>query len=616
VSRVVLHIDEDPTLPAGVAEELARQGCELLQTGDPEQAMRWVEERKPALVLAEIELAGCDGPDLLSGVCSVSDAPPLVVLTKAQHSSPIYGEAVALGATDVLSKPVLAETLLSRIQVLASRSPQTEEIQRPSGSQSVGMCGDLALTPLPELLARLNRRGDSGVLMVKRSRARLAVQVRNGSPVAVSSNRRAQPRGTAEKIAEVAEGELFEGFCWTEGSYKLVEGGRLKPDTALEISRDYTSLVLKGVFQKSPMAQVRDRLRKLASLYVSTVEAKRNTDGLGLTRDQVQYLSSLPGRTTVADVLESNLFEERLLYGIWVIGRLKLDTAPKPASDEEIGAAVDAVATADAAPGIEAPAPEPTPLPAEETRAEPAVSHPQDMPAQLVELSQRVLAVDDFEVLDVPLFAPDKQVHNAYERMLAEIPEGALDSTDANVRGRAMRIRDRIESAYEHLKDAETRRQHALLRQEKEQDGGAEASAERALEAERWFRKGEQCLMKRRYEEAAEGFGMAAHLDPDEGEYLAHLGYALYLSKPGDSVIQREAMEHVAAGVKRSPERPLSYIYLGRILRGQGDTDAARRVFQRALRIRPHFHIAQQVLRLLKAHAKQGKGILSKLFGR
>ena len=108
----------------------------------------------------------------------------------------------------------------------------------------------------------------------------------------------------------------------------------------------------------------------------------------------------------------------------------------------------------------------------------------------------------------------------------------------------------------------------------------------------------EQCLMKRRYEEAAEGFGMAAHLDPDEGEYLAHLGYALYLSKPGDSVIQREAMEHVAAGVKRSPERPLSYIYLGRILRGQGDTDAARRVFQRALRIR----------QLIRAHEIRGGG--------
>ena len=226
------------------------------------------------------------------------------------------------------------------------------------------------------------------------------------------------------------------------------------------------------------------------------------------------------------------------------------------------------------------------------------------------------MAVDDFEVLDVPLFAPDGQIHSAYERVLAQIPQEALDSADPLIRERATRIRGRIEAAYEHLKDPEIRRAYMLLRQEKEQGGDEKVSAERALEAETWFRKGERSLKSKRYEKAAESFGMASHLDPAEGEYLSHLGYALYLSKPGEAVVQREAIEHIANSIKKSPDREISYVYLGRILRAQGETETAGKVFRRALRIRPDCLAAKQELRLLEMREKKGKGILSKLFKR
>ena len=166
------------------------------------------------------------------------------------------------------------------------------------------------------------------------------------------------------------------------------------------------------------------------------------------------------------------------------------------------------------------------------------------------------------------------------------------------------------------MKDAETRRAYAVLRQEEEQDRDARTSAPRALEAERWFRKGSGLLDGRRYSEAAEAFGMASHLDPGEGEYLAHLGFALYLSNPGEEVVRKEAMEHIANGIKRSPDRELPYVFLARLLRAKGETETARKVLRRALRIRPGCIPAQRELRLLEMRSRKGLGVLKRLFGR
>jgi tetratricopeptide (TPR) repeat protein len=265
------------------------------------------------------------------------------------------------------------------------------------------------------------------------------------------------------------------------------------------------------------------------------------------------------------------------------------------------------------------PRPEPrparSPKPSAPTGAVAAVGAPDEISKRLRELARRVTAGDDFEVLEVPVDVSEGALREAYRRRMAEIPDGALDSPDLGVRVQAERVRDRIESAYAHLNDPESRRAYSLLRKEEDQDRQAGTAAERALEGERWFRKGRGHLEQKRYEQAAEAFGMASHLDPGEGEYLSHLGYALFLSKPGNKVVQREAMEHVANGIKRSPTREISYIYLGRILKARGDEDAALKLFRRALRVRPDSHPALQEIRLLEMRKRKSKGILSRILG-
>jgi cytochrome c-type biogenesis protein CcmH/NrfG len=109
---------------------------------------------------------------------------------------------------------------------------------------------------------------------------------------------------------------------------------------------------------------------------------------------------------------------------------------------------------------------------------------------------------------------------------------------------------------------------------------------------------------------------MAAHLDPEEGEDVSHLGSARYLSNPENELVQLEAMEHVAKGIKLSPDREKPYIFLGRMFKATGDMESARKMFQRALKIRPDSHAALQEVRVLTLRESKGKGLLDRLLKR
>ena len=921
---LILHIDDDPDLPGGVPETLEEDGYEVAHTADPEEAMRLAQERRPALVLMELELRDCDGPDLMTGIREIdAGAIPVLVVTKAARDSALHGEAISLGVADFLGKPIGGAKLLNAIQEIA---PLPGRIVRRAARAAAGLSGDLAETPMPELLARLRRRGATGLLRVRHGRLRVGVQLRNGSPVGVSSNRR----------SAVAEVVLHEAFRWQRGRFAFSEDGWLEPEAMLELAGDPAALLLTGVLDASPGEQVHERLAKRESLYVSCPDpafSRFEAQGIQFTPEQREQLERLGGDDTLSVLLVSGTFGERLLYALWVAGWLELRTAPTLDLTELLGDAEPEVAEPAAAPpaskavereadefrrareererelaalarsreeqerelerlarareqrlseieelerarearaqehealapaleeqareiealgrtrarharelqtlvrareehereleelarareererahealapalderareldeltearaerareleeltkaraeragelealarvreehqreveelarareehgrelatlaaalderkreletleharherereiaslarvreeherevaalakvreeseaeiealaqehalllreqealtreteALAAPStapdpveraqpsdgPEPSHSPPEAT-ARPAPPAPKEAPAQpsattreepaptygglaviaakgddaksgsvgdaIRTLAKRVLSGDDFEALGITADATDAEVQRAYDATLREIPD--IEPTAANLvhAQQAQRIRARADAAYANLRDAEKRRAYSLLREEEEQDRKAKPSAERALEGERWLRKGKAHLERKEYERAVEAFGMAAHLDPDQGEYASHLGYALFLSNPDDEVVQSEAMEHLAAGIKRAPRHEHSYLYLGRIMKAKGDVEVAKKIFKKALGIKRDFHPAIQELRVLEMRERTGKSVLSRLIGR
>jgi tetratricopeptide (TPR) repeat protein len=106
---------------------------------------------------------------------------------------------------------------------------------------------------------------------------------------------------------------------------------------------------------------------------------------------------------------------------------------------------------------------------------------------------------------------------------------------------------------------------------------------------------------------------MAVHCDPSQGDYHAHLGYALYRSNPGVEVLRREALEHVAKGVKLAPGREKPLLFLGRIFRESGEIATAAKVLRRALELSPDSPALVQEMCLIQGTTKRSnRGFLAR----
>ena len=652
VADTILYVDDAPALPAGAADALLRVGYRLVHTADPDTALRMARRQAPRILLLEVLLPSCDGLRLIERIRSWEEPAgrvPILILTRGERSPELYGRALELGVTDFLCKPVLAAELLAAVLECGERRSQADPSDPPGRPSAIEFSGDLAESPLPELLHRLHRLGATGVLILQHEAEGREIQLRNGSPIAVASNRGSETLedflvrtkrisgaehealverleaglgssreilvamgalGEAEleaAIGQRAREPVLEGFSWLCGNYCFEPGKKLEPGARLDLDQSPARLLFEGVLQWAPTEMIRELIQRRARFYLSRVERPSyRFDELGPEARAPEALEGLLGDRSVAEVLASGEIAERVLYGLLVTRFIEVHPDPVLLLRE----ALTPIPPARAAAPPERLRPAPVPSQAAEGAGAGSVE------SELSRLASRISSQDDFAVLGVEPDASDGEVRDAYELLLGIVPR-----TDASVEGSgiadlARKVRDRIEKAYARLRDADSRHAFAALRREGQKTRAAEARASRQLEAESWFRKGEDSLRRKRYSEAAEAFGMAAHLDPNAGEYRAHLGYALHLDNPLNELIRREALEHIAKGIKLSPDREKPLLFLGRVFKAAGELENARKLFRRVLKIKPDCDDARRELRQLTVPTPTRKSFLDRLLGR
>lgn len=551
VLKTVLLIDSDPTYFKILEDKLRKEGFEFFITDRRQEAIALVQREKPGLILLEVLLADCNGFELLREIRELSKDStqiPVVLLTQCQRTARAYSQALELDVKDFLTKPVPDAQLLSLVReqtVERSETPRTDPTQAaPEAGAKNPLAGSFSKIPFPSLLHQLHKLGATGVLVVSNEKERVGIQFRNGSPVAIRSDKGFEPienylartrriteqertevierakqqecmttsilletnaiaREELEKVySEQAEECLLKIFAWPAGNYQFHKNRTLNPADSMEIASTTPALILRGVLHHYPLARIDQVLRSTANFYV--VEAERShysVEESGLSPLQREFLTSQIGDQSVGSFLNADELRRKTLYGLVITEFLEYQTNPVMVLRDEVS-----------------------------TKTAPQVSIP------------------------------------AQEEAAPEIiPKAALGE-----------LRDAVGADQSHANHAE-----------------------RALRSEEWFRKGNGLLNLKQYQKAVEAFGMAAHLDPEEGEYLAHLGYALFLSNPTDGLVQREAQEHLAKGIKLSPNREISYLFLGRIYKSVGETEVARKMFRRALQIKPEYYAALQELRVL-----------------
>lgn len=132
-----------------------------------------------------------------------------------------------------------------------------------------------------------------------------------------------------------------------------------------------------------------------------------------------------------------------------------------------------------------------------------------------------------------------------------------------------------------------------------------DAHVDRMFEAERCFRRGNRSLARSEHREALAAFERAVELCPDEGEFVAYLGWARYCVDPSDADGARVALRELVRATTLAPDLHLTHLLHARVLDHAGHTLAAIETYRAVLALEPSMDEAAQALgRLLQQQAR------------
>ena len=124
----VLVVDDDPETLRYVRDALSKANYSPIVTGDPQDALRLLEERRPHLVLLDLMLPGTDGIELMEKMLKIEDVP--VVFLSVYRQDEIIARALDTGAVDYVVKPFSPTELVARVRA-ALRRRITPEMAEP-----------------------------------------------------------------------------------------------------------------------------------------------------------------------------------------------------------------------------------------------------------------------------------------------------------------------------------------------------------------------------------------------------------------------------------------------------------------------------------------------------
>ncbi len=132
----ILVVDDDPQTLRYVRDTLAQSGYAPIVTGEPEEAVRLIEEERPQLALLDMMLPGTDGIELMEEILKTVNVP--VIFLSAYGRDELVAKALDKGAVDYIVKPFSPTELAARIRAALRR----REVSEPSEPY---MLGDLTI---------------------------------------------------------------------------------------------------------------------------------------------------------------------------------------------------------------------------------------------------------------------------------------------------------------------------------------------------------------------------------------------------------------------------------------------------------------------------------------
>ncbi len=641
MSVLILCVQRDREVCELYATALRAEGYEVLPAHDGGQALEILRRDEPDFVALDVYLPRQDGFEILAELRAMPgrEQTPVLMLCEGDLTAGLEARAESLGALGIEAAPLPPEQLLARIRgALKPEVPVGVGSLVRSSAPPLLREGQLRDVPFPELLHHVHRSRLDGVLLLEHGSKKKAIEIREGWPVSIKSNLVSECLGsylvgigrcTKEQIEQstrrmkAGEGlqgqilvamevlsedevvgmirdhalaKVYEIFGWLDGRFAIRPGARVQRGTSIGLEDHPVKLILEGV-KRSTRGKLIDRcfernrearLRRTGDLEGSGLET------LTLDAADLAWIGRLDGATRIGAVLDEPEARRRIVYALLAAGFLRMDAG---SGDSVDGRGGDEFEAHGAAYAFDA-------------------SEEQRIRAELSERANRQEDQDHYGVLGVSSTATDGEIRNAYAALAKQSHPDRYHGASGSVRQLAARVFERISEAYAAIATAEDRAAYERERSLGRRVAQVEDEGRRALDAETEFQRGEARMAARDYEGALVCFGRAVERFPSEGEYRSHYGWCLYLCHPNDEVMLTEALEHCREGVRLAKDREKPYLLLGRLYKVMGKTVAARKMFTRAVEIRPQCVEAMRELRIMNMRRDKDKGVLKRFFKR
>ncbi|MCB9475739.1 MAG: response regulator [Deltaproteobacteria bacterium] len=561
----------------------------------------------------------------------------------------------------------------------------------PEEGQVKEITGDLAAVTFPELLHDLYVMGKSGYMTLETDGKKKEVAVMDGYPVSVKTNlsqeyfgnflvgqhvitedqcdeavKRMQESGrllgtvliemdilTPQQVVnylrmQVRE-KLFEVFGWEGGTYKFTFDTNVTGDIQ-SVEMSVANIINMGVTRHYSLPKLESLTERYRDMYLHLGSNRRyRFQDLELTPTESKLLASIDGTATFEEILGySELARDRtlqILYTLIVAGMVEPqhESTAEPQTRFDYGQGPsegDTKAFAESlVEGSSIPA---TGIPQREDgeeAAEPVREEDGAVRSRVLQFYEKLGTDNMFQLLGVADSPTEHEVRIGYHKLAKEFhPDRYFGKTSAEIKAKVEEIFRSINDAYDALN---TQEKINVYKKKLEGEGETEASQSRlegvknVIFAEQRFQAAQQFLREQRYTRAAAALKQALEVAPNEPEYVAYYGWALYnipyeqdadeeelAMRPKDSMadMQFEAREALNRAISINPRTEKAYLFLGSIYKRQGLSEFAEKQYEKALICNPNCIEALRELRLIKLKEQQAKdkkdsSILTSLFG-